>query len=367
MKHTLSPQNDKSSLRILRRSISALATLPETGAPVISAYFDLRKPAAAARASFLTWATGARNALPKDQRTDFDRARDAVTAVFSEDWHDDVRGIAVFARAGMHPMRMALPFHATLDEHFEATARPAIFPLVQLKDRFHRFVLVICTEETSRIMELTLGAVTEEILTSRPDQNHGIGRQLSREHFHHRREENTRRFMREQVDIITRLMERRGLNHLILAGHPRHVALLRGHLPKSVESRVVGSLYKAPNGRDCSPLLDEALDAFVEAEQNESRNAVERLHEQIRRHGLAVVGIHRCREVIHAGAASQLIISEELPGHDREELVRLAITHDIPIEVCENDELLRSHGGVGCLLRFRLEYLEHSEPGLRSA
>ena len=36
--------------------------------------------------------------------------------------------------------------------------------------------------------------------------------------------------------------------------------------------------------------------------------------------------------------------------------MRLATQHDLPIEVCEGDELLQSHGGVGCLLRFRLEY-----------
>jgi hypothetical protein len=40
-------------------------------------------------------------------------------------------------------------------------------------------------------------------------------------------------------------------------------------------------------------------------------------------------------------------------------LVRMAIIHDLPIEVCEGDELLLDHGGVGCLLRFRLDYLAH--------
>ncbi len=92
----------------------------------------------------------------------------------------------------------------------------------------------------------------------------------------------------------------------------------------------------------------------------ESRNVVELLHEHIRRDGLAVVGIHACREVIHNGAASQLVIAEELPLPDREELVRIATMHDIPIEVCKNDELLGHHGGVGCLLRYRLEHLDRS-------
>jgi ribosomal protein L30E len=73
-----------------------------------------------------------------------------------------------------------------------------------------------------------------------------------------------------------------------------------------------------------------------------------------------VVGIHACREAIEAGAASQLVISEELPHPDREDLVRLATLQDLPIEVCEGDDLLRSHGGVGCLLRFRMEYLHRT-------
>jgi hypothetical protein len=357
----------KPELRVLRRHISSLATLPESSAPVISAYIDLRQPETASRSRFLMWATAARNTLPKGMRGFFDEARTEALGVFAQKWPKDILSVAVFVRGGEHPLLMALPFHVALEEHYEVALRPSIFPLVQLKDRFHRFVLVICTEETSRIMELTIGEVTEEILTSRPDQSQRLGRQLSREHFHNRREEDTRRFVRDQVEIITRLMERRGLNHLILAGHPRHVAMLRGQLPKAVESRVVGSVFHAPNGSDFSPLLGQALETFIAAEQNESRNTVERLHEHIRRGGLAVVGIHRCREVILAGAASQLVISEDLPHPDREEMVRLAITHDIPIEVCENDELLDGHGGIGCLLRFRLEHLEGDEAQIKSA
>jgi hypothetical protein len=351
----------------LRRHIAALASLAESDAPVISAYFDLRSPVDAIRSSFAMWATAARNTLPKAERPGFDDSKAEIQNMLKQEWAEDVLSVAVFSRAGSHPYLMVLPFRATLDTHFEVSRRPAIFPLVQLKDRFHRFVLVICTEETGRILEMTLGAVSEEILTTRPEPGVRMGRQWSREHFHHRRQEDTRRFIRDQVDIITNLMSRRGLNHLILAGHPRHIAPLRDQLPKHIQSRVVGSVFHAPNGHDHSPLLDQAIDAFVQAEQEESKSTVERLHEQVRRKGLAVVGIHACHRVIHAGAASELIISEELPLADREELVRLATSMDLPIEVCEGDELLRSHGGVGCLLRYRLEYQNWEEEVSNSA
>lgn len=361
MTDTATLPNPEKSMHHLRRHITALATLPESEAPVISAYFDLRSPVEVLRSAFETWSTAARSTLPNASRPMFDTAKSDIRALLKQSWPESIQGLAVFARGGDHPLLMALPFEANLETHFDASSRPAIFPLVQLKDRFHRFVLVICTEETGRIMEMTLGSVTEEILTTRPDPGGRLGRQLSREHFHFRREEDTRRFLRDQVRIISNLMARRGHNHLILAGHPRHVAQLRNQLPKHLQERVVGSVFHAPNGRDYSPLLDQAIDAFIEAEQDESRGAVERLHEHVRRQGLAVVGIHACREAIEAGAASQLIISEELPHPDREELVRLATLHDLPIEVCERDDLLQSHGGVGCLLRFRMEYL-HGTP-----
>ena len=341
----------------LRRHIAALANLPESETPVISAYFDLRTPIESLRASFSMWSTAARNTLPKAVRTSFDASKSEIQAMLKQNWPEDIQSVAIFARSGEHPLLMVLPFNASLECHFDASSRPAIFPLVQLKDRFHRFVVAICTEETGRIVEMTLGAVSAEILTTRPEPDHLLGRQWSREHFHQRRQEDHRRFVRDQVGIISNLMARRGLNHLILAGHPRHIASLREQLPKHIESRVVGSVFHAPNGHDYSPLLDQAIDTFIEAEQEESRSTVERLHEQVRRHGLAVVGIHACRKALEMGVAAELVISEELPHPDREELVRIATAIDLPIEVCEGDELLQSHGGVGCLLRFRMEYM----------
>jgi hypothetical protein len=157
------------SMKQLHRHISALSTLPETDAPVMSAYFDLRSPVETLRAAFETWATAARNALPKAERPLFDDAKSEIRAILKQAWPEDMQGLAVFARGGDHPLLLALPFQAALETHFDASPRPAIFPLIQLKDRFHRFVLVICTEDTGRIMELTLGAVTAEILTTRPD------------------------------------------------------------------------------------------------------------------------------------------------------------------------------------------------------
>lgn len=342
-------------MEVLRRHISVLANLPETGAPVVSAFLDLRKPIESVRASFLLWSTAARSALPREQRPMFDAARAEVQQVLKRQWDEPIQSVAVFARVGEPALHTVIPFQATLETHFDVAPRPAIFPLVQMKDRFHRFVVAISTEDTARIFEISLGAVTEEILTRKPEMAASLGRGLSREHYHHRRQEQNRRFHREQVEIIENLMTRRGINHLILAGLPRHVAALRAMLPKAIQNRIAGSVFRAPNGHDFSPVIEQALHTFIEAEQCESRGTVERLHEQIRRRGLATGGIHACRSAILAGTAAELVISEELSHPDREELVRLATACNLPIEVCEGDDLLLQYGGVGCLLRYRID------------
>lgn len=344
----------------LRRHLAALAGLPETEAPVLSVFLDLRRPMDSLRSSFQMWASGVRGAVPKGARGAFDAARAEMGVVFSQEWPESVRSVAAYVRTGDAPLLLVMPFHATMETHFQVSGTPAIFPLVQLKDRFHRFVAVICTEESSRIFEITLGSITEQILATKAEPQRRVGREWTREHYHQRKRENDRRFVKEQIEIIQNLMARRGHNHLILAGHPRCVAALRGELPKELEGRVADTVFQAPNGQDCSLVLEQAVAAFIEAEEHESRGVVERLHQEICRGGLAVVGVERVREVMRMGAASELVISENLAIADREELVRLATSLDLAVEVCENDEVLDDHGGVGCLLRYRVDY-----PGLQ--
>jgi hypothetical protein len=345
----------------LHRHLLALATLEESEAPMLSVYLDLRQPLEALRSKFMHWCMAARISTKKDSRDLFDAARADLDLIFRQNWPDSIQSVAAFARAGRSPFLLVMPFSATLDNHFHVGSLPAIFPLVQMKDRFHRFVVAISTEESSRIFEITLGAVSEEMLTTRPEMRQRVGREWTREHYHQVKREHDRRFLRDQVEIIGSLMGKRGHNHLILAGHPRCVSALRGVLPKELEIKVSDTVFQAPNGHDCSAVLEQAIEAFIEVEQHESHSTVERLHAQVCRGGLAAVGIEATREAMQLGAASELVISEELAEEDREELVRIATSHELAIEVCEGDELLKEHGGVGCLLRYRMDYVKQPD------
>jgi ribosomal protein L30E len=345
-------------MQSLRRSIIALASLPETESPLISAYFDTTEPPESMRLLLGIWSSSVRSTFCSRHQKDFDQARAAIVDVLADGWPPASRSLAVFARGGDSPVKMIVPLGAKIDPSFHASELPVIFPLIQAKDRFNRFVIAICSEENARILEVTLGAVSEELLATTPELRSRLGREWTREHYHHQKRERHRRFVREKVEIISDLMSRRGHNHLLLAGHPRYVNRLKEALPKHIAARVVGEISKSPNGQDYSGILEESLDAFVAAEYAESIQNVERLHQEIRRGGLGVVGIDKSLQAVREGSADLLIISENLPDEEREALVRLATLRDVSIEVCEDDPLIDDYGGVGCLLRYRPDFVK---------
>ena len=119
-----------------------------------------------------------------------------------------------------------MQFEVPLESEFIVDELPHIYPLIQLKDTYHRFVVAIVTETEARILETTIGSVTEDILEKRPELRERIGREWTKEHYHHHRSVRATRFVKEKVEIIEDLMSRGGHNHLILAGSPKMVARL---------------------------------------------------------------------------------------------------------------------------------------------
>lgn len=347
------PKHQVCNLVALRRQLQTLATLPVTEAPLFSLFLDLRTQPTRLRHDFKRWAQAARSTLDESKLKCFDAAVTELEKTLHQKWPREVRSVAVYARAGEPSLLVVLPFAAVMETAFHVAEMPTIFPLVQMKDRFHRFVVAISTEDYARVVEITLGAVSEEILTTRPEMRKRIGREWTREHYHQHRYEAGKRFLKEQAEIIRNLMSKRGINHLILAGSHQAVSRLNLALPKGIEARVVDALYRIPSSSDCPQVLDEAIGSFIDFEQDETHAVIEILHERVRSNGLAVVGIEASRQAMELGAASELVISSALPSEQLEPLVRMATAAELPIETCNHDSLLDSHGGVGCLLRYQ--------------
>lgn len=335
----------------LRKHVIALASLPTGEAPLISAYFDLSRDNMAALRDFLAWAELTRQTFSGSRRQAFDDAAEEIEA-----WLIKARGrsAAVFCRWGEQPFFLPMEFEVPLEARYHVDDLAVIYPLVELKDRFNRFVVALTTANSARIVEVNLGAHSVELLTERPALRERLGREWTREHYASHRRERERSFVKEKIAVIESLMAKRGHNSLIIAGDPRFANRIKEALPAHLKDKVVGEIKTCVSDQRMNEVVAQAVDSFLKAEAEEAHTTVELLVNSVRAGGLAVVGVQPTIQAISEGRVERLVVSSTLLREDQERLVRAASQCGVPIETVQDCEMLDRNGGAGALLRYRL-------------
>ena len=368
-------------LKELQRHIRTLAALPETEVPVISCYLNLERryrPALDDRGRLL------RKSLVGKARRHFEEALGQVEAYLRAGVPAGTRGVAIFARGGPQPFFLPLQFGVPLPNWIAISSTPNIYHLVELKDTFHRYVVLISTEGSARILGVNLGSVTEDVWKKRPEMRERVGLEWTKEHYQHHRQERTNRFISEQVRILDHLMSAGGYGHLILAGNAQLTSRIRKALPKRLATKVVDILPASQYDRT-RDVVAATLASFVEHEECESVAMVDKLQKEIHTHGLAVAGTCASFEALRQGQVDVLVLAKayepdpgwacgacgateiERPAPDacshcgarrirelnvKEEMVRMAEQMESGVEVVNHSDALMCLGGCGCLLRF---------------
>jgi hypothetical protein len=284
---------------------------------------------------------------------EFEAAQARMNEYLYYDLKAQTKSVVMYVRAGEEPVFEAMQFEVPLKTQILVDRIPHIYPLIQLKDTYHRFVIIITTESQAQILETTIGSVTEEIMATRPDLRQRIGREWTQEHYRNHKFEKEQQFIKEKIRIVDELMAKGGHNHLIVAGSPKMVSRFTNALPERLNSKLVTSISCNPNG-GLGPLLRNCILEFSAAENRESHDYVQVLQSAVLRGGLGVTGFETCRDAMLYGYADMLIIDQEFNNWEgREELVRLATETKIQIETVSGSDILQRLGGVGCLLRYR--------------
>ena len=367
----------------LEEHIRALATVDETESPLISCYIDLSGKAIGreeldARLQLL------RKSLAVGSAVAFDEAANRIKRCLEGVIPPRTRGMALFARGGESPFWRALHFEIPLPNWIAVGSTPNIYHLVELKDNYDRYVILLTTETSARIIGVNLGSVTANLWRSRPELRRRIGHEWTRDHYQDHRRERTKQFLHDQIRSLDQLISAGGYAHLILAGNARMISAVRKELPKRLAEKLVDSVPAASTDH-VSDIVASTLQAFLEHEELESQALAETLITQIRTHGLAVAGARASMDAIRAGQGDYLVLVKgfdpgqgwecrdcgkmelELPlpnvcpgcssGRFREfdirgELVRLAEQHRVGVEIVEHNDVLMNLGGVGCLVRY---------------
>ena len=371
-------------IQTLHEHVLTLATIEDADAPMVSCYLNLEAGLGSARRALDERVRLLRTTIPAPQRHSFEQAMSRIDSRLAAGFRAESKGAVVFARSGDQEFFLDLEFRVPLPSSIAVSSTPSIYPLVELKDNYDQYVVVLVNERSTRILEVHLGSVMEAAWAKRPELRVRVGRGWSREHYQSHRRERSNQYANEIAQFVDGVMSKGGYGHLILAGTPKMTALLRQALPKRLACKLIDVVQASTNDRT-SDVVAATLATFIEEEQQESLAAVERLQKEICTHGLAVAGSRASLQALKSRQVDMLVMATEYSSEPawmcmachtavfqqsrpdlcpncgcqrtreldvKEELVRLAELAGCGVEIVHDSEVLMRLGGVGCLLRF---------------
>ena len=368
----------------LNQQITVLASVEETDALFISVYLNLEDETTDWRDTLNNRARLLRLILKDDDLADLNDALDKVEAWLATELLPEAKSAAIFVR-GIYGGAFMIPmqFGAPLPNWIAVYPTPNIYHLVELKDNYHRYIVLFAMPDRASILEVNLGAATIRAWINNPDLHARVGQEWGRSHYQVHQKNRGNRFMHEKIQVLEQLMHADGHTHLILTGDPEITESIRLALPKDLVDKLVDVIPASKRDQQ-TDIVMATLSSFIEHEEQESRSVVEDLIEGLRSHNLAVAGSADTLTVLRWGEVDTLVMASDYqpdsgwtctacraigieppetsvcpqcgalaarPMDIREAVLRLAGQLECTVEVVEHSDALMSLGGVGCLLR----------------
>ena len=262
----------------------------------------------------------------------FQRDSARIREYIGQELRASANGVAIFACSSAGDFFEAVQLDAPIDEHrLYVYNQPHLYHLARLDDEYPRYAALISDANSARIFVFGLGEKLsdEKKVKGKKMQRVKVGG-WSQARYQRRVENAQKEHAREAIDALERIVAQDGIQHVLLAGDPAIVPLLREELPKHLADKVVDTLRldtKAPE----SEVLSATLEAIREKDAENDAESVARLFEQYRAGGLAVVGPQDTLEALANGQVDELLISAGMEqNHKNEEPVEAILAPEIP-------------------------------------
>lgn len=368
----LYPQFDIRTGDELDRHLRELIDLDESDHLFFSIYLDLTSTQAAEE----QLRELVRSILPTLGETEVEQlfqTESYVLDMIGDRLRDEHKGLAIHYRGGENTELFAIAFHLPVKPTISADRRPNLLQLIEMRDSYDRYVVLISTTTDARIMEIVLGTVTREAWLSRPDLRKRLRGEWSVEHYRNHQREQSLRFINEKIEILERLFRKGGYSHLILAGSSERIAAIEKHLPVQLKNKVV-DICNLDVFDPREKVVRETIQLYVEQESFESRTNLERLEQTILTGGGAVSGLDRCEKALAHGVIETLIMTKSSTRNSRtlrafshrnpdgnyltvekrrQRIIERAIQANVHLEFVEPGTFLDDYCGVGAILRYR--------------
>lgn len=376
----------------LQHQIALLANLGPVNGPVVSCYLDLRQERSGLKSYVRNELSRQLARVSPVQRDTYQACVAVIEAQLDSELPQRARGLAVFAAAdGKAPLLSAMPFAVPFRSSFTVSASPDLLPLVQLKELYGRFMVVLADPAGLQLAEVNLGDVSIRAWASR--STHSVSRHAAE--AGQIAQPGTAGLSSQVALIESRLCKGGGSCPVFLAGDVdvmQAVSELMG--PTSV-ARLMGAL-PMPADASLNESAAECLRTLMDFEASQARTTAAQVLRGVRNQGHAVAGAAAVLDAMRSGVADRLVISSDYrpePGRIRDfmlenrmpmtpveprrggysadrnsaleqrlELIRLAVQLRFPVEFADT-EALHDLGGVGCLLRDPPQTLVQPVPG----
>jgi peptide subunit release factor 1 (eRF1) len=380
----------------LKQQITVLASVEESDAPFISCYLNLENRQSGWRDVLDERARILRRILKGNDLADLEEALGKIEEWLAADLLPEAKGVAIFARGTcggsfMLPMQFAAP----LPDWIVVYPTPNIYHLVELKDNYHRYVVLLALPNRACIVAVNLGAATIQAWIDQSGLRTRVGSEWARIHYCVNQAHRGDRFVHEKIVVLKQLMHAGGHTHLILAGDPEITTRVRHAMPNELADKLVDVAPASARDRQTEVII-LTLSSFIEHEKHECRSVAERLIEGLRSQVLTVVGSAATLDALRRGEVDTLVMASGYqpdpgwtcsacratgteppktsvcpqcgkpstrPMDVREALLRLAGQSECTVEVVEQSDALMNLGGVGCLLRYQPDFRNEKAGG----
>ena len=324
------------------------------------------------------------------ERESFDRDAERITK-YLEDVRPSANGIAVFACAGADDFFQAAQLDAPIEDHrLYVYNQPHLYPLARLAEQYRRYAVLVCDTNRARIFVFGHGRTVESEEIENVKTNRTKVGGWSQMRYQRHTENYHMQHAKEMVETLARIVDKEGIEQVILAGDEVIIPTLRAQLPKALEDKVIDVLsldIRAPE----KEVFEASLEAMREHDAQTDAERVERLLNEFRGGGLGVVGATDTLEALSMGQVDELYLTaamREVKG-DREDVEILSdaevvepvvaasdpaavsntepdsviVAHELvaraqqtsaKVFFIEDPALLAEYGGVGALLRYRI-------------
>jgi peptide chain release factor subunit 1 len=290
------------------------------------------------------------------------------------------RGLALFSCSGAG-LSQQVTLSQPIRDRVSVGPGPYLLPLEAQLELAETFCTALVDREKARVLISALGEIEEvsHLLDEVPGRHDQGGWAQARLQRHV--EDHVLRHLKHVAGVLLHVQQRRGFDHLVLAGAEETLAELEKELHDYVRRRILARV-SMPVAAPADQVLDRALSLERELEERRERRIVERvISEASAGTGRAVLGLDHTLAALEAGRVEVLVVSDDLRasgvrcpscGHLArsgrrcelcrsatmplpdlaEEAVERALRQRCRVQSLSEPGGLQAGGGIGALLRY---------------